>query len=153
MDHLGRRCFRRLLRGVCLVVGVAVAAIVVPGGALAQQNSASDGADIQYVLTLVAKQQREIAELRQEVQELKRAVQEFRKAIAKPGLPAAAPNVRLWRTLRSGMSYDQVRTILGEPLRIEDGGSPMETWYYQEGNKDSAWVRFVWSAVSSRQEL
>jgi outer membrane protein assembly factor BamE (lipoprotein component of BamABCDE complex) len=33
-----------------------------------------------------------------------------------------------WRSLKNGMSYDEVRSILGEPSKV-DGGS-IAYWYY-----------------------
>lgn len=33
-----------------------------------------------------------------------------------------------WRSLKSGMSYDEVRSILGEPTRIAGGN--LAFWYY-----------------------
>jgi outer membrane protein assembly factor BamE (lipoprotein component of BamABCDE complex) len=37
-----------------------------------------------------------------------------------------------WRKLSRGMTPDQVRAILGEPMRVEDKGE-VTCWYYQRG--------------------
>ena len=37
-----------------------------------------------------------------------------------------------WRKLQKGMSYDQVRKLLGEPDRISGGG--LTVWYYNGGS-------------------
>lgn len=42
-------------------------------------------------------------------------------------------SVRNWRKLTTGMSYDEVRKILGEPHRI-DGGMVAE-WRYKNGGR------------------
>jgi len=34
-----------------------------------------------------------------------------------------------WRSLKNGMSYDEVRAILGEPFRIK--GGDIAFWYYE----------------------
>jgi uncharacterized membrane protein YhiD involved in acid resistance len=36
-----------------------------------------------------------------------------------------------WRTLKKGMSYDNVRQILGEPARIQ--GGDVTFWFYPKG--------------------
>lgn len=51
-----------------------------------------------------------------------------------------------WRRLRAGMSYDDVREILGEPTRINGGG--VAFWSYPRGGQ----VSFVSGRVSSWQE-
>jgi hypothetical protein len=44
------------------------------------------------------------------------------------GVSSVAPSLRSWRQLQRGMSYEQVRTLLGEPMKI-DGGYATH-WYY-----------------------
>jgi hypothetical protein len=51
-----------------------------------------------------------------------------------------------WRRLREGMTYEQVRTILGEPVRIRGGG--VAFWTYPRGGE----VGFVSGRLSSWKE-
>jgi outer membrane protein assembly factor BamE (lipoprotein component of BamABCDE complex) len=37
-----------------------------------------------------------------------------------------------WRKLAKGMTPDEVRAILGQPLRVEEQGEAI-CWYYQQG--------------------
>lgn len=48
-------------------------------------------------------------------------------------------DIKNWRQLQQGMSYDAVRSLLGEPDNI-DGGS-MTHWYW--GNRDATVVFFL----------
>ena len=76
-----------------------------------------------------------ITQLEKEVQELKLRLsklegpqtitnQQQRTIVSGDGWKSLAN----WRSLKNGMSYDEVRSILGEPTRI-DGGS-LAYWYY-----------------------
>lgn len=53
-------------------------------------------------------------------------------------------NKAAWRSLKSGMSYEEVRTVLGEPDRIN--GGTLAFWYYPnrgtvafQGDKLTSW--------------
>jgi outer membrane protein assembly factor BamE (lipoprotein component of BamABCDE complex) len=60
-------------------------------------------------------------------------------AVKQPGIqkgaaPAGiAPPVSVWRTLKKGMTQEEVRKLLGEPKRIEFGlpGTETTDWYYE----------------------
>jgi hypothetical protein len=51
-----------------------------------------------------------------------------------------------WRSLKNGMSYDEVRSIIGEPTRI-DGGT-LARWHYSNG----AFVGFFRDKVQQWEE-
>lgn len=77
-------------------------------------------------------------ELRMRIQDLETRVEALERIILESGMgipnlfePSGQPNNQLasWRRLQNGMSVDQVRNILGEPLRIQRSGSLL-TWYY-----------------------
>lgn len=55
-------------------------------------------------------------------------------------------SVSNWRKLKSGMGYDEVRKILGEPHRIE--GGIVARWSYQNGSK----ATFVSDELQSWEE-
>ena len=57
-----------------------------------------------------------------------------------------------WRKLESGMSKDEVREILGEPLRVKAIAFSCEVWCYQQLQHDQfdeecGWVEFLWERV------
>jgi hypothetical protein len=54
-----------------------------------------------------------------------------------------------WRQLKTGMSTDDVRKLLGEPWYIK-GGS-IEFWYYQKGTMESS-LTFVQGHLNEWQE-
>ena len=79
-----------------------------------------------------------ITQLEKEVQELKLRLskleapqtttnQQQRNIVSGEGWKSLAN----WRSLKTGMSYDEVRSILGEPSRIEGGTSAY--WHYSNG--------------------
>jgi len=53
------------------------------------------------------------------------------RIIEKP-VAAVPPGLSSWRRLNKGLSREQVRSILGEPLRIS--GGYFEYWYYGESS-------------------
>jgi outer membrane protein assembly factor BamE (lipoprotein component of BamABCDE complex) len=76
-----------------------------------------------------------ITQLEKEVQELKRRLTNLERPQSSSSLnqkPTSSTegwkNLAAWRSLKNGMSYDDVRAILGEPQRI-DGGR-LTYWFY-----------------------
>ena len=55
-------------------------------------------------------------------------------------------NLANWRTLKRGLSYQEIRSLLGEPIRV-DGGS-FTRWLYQ----NRGYVEFYEDKVYSWQE-
>lgn len=69
------------------------------------------------------------------------------------GKPAATPRASTssggdpsklanWRALRKGMTGDEVRALLGEPVRIEGGG--FMNWHWDRGAKVTFWQEKVY---------
>lgn len=94
-----------------------------------------------------------ITQLEKEVQELKLRLsklegpqtitnQQQRTIVSGEGWKSLAN----WRSLKNGMSYDEVRSILGEPTRI-DGGN-LAYWHYSNG----AFVSFFRDKVNRWEE-
>jgi len=76
-----------------------------------------------------------ITQLEKEVQELKARLRVLETPAPKPivnNKPTTSTegwkSLANWRSLKSGMSYDEVRAILGEPTRIAGGN--LAFWYY-----------------------
>jgi len=94
-----------------------------------------------------------ITQLEKEVQELKLRLsklespqtitnQQQRPIVSGEGWKSLAN----WRSLKNGMSYDEVRSILGEPARIE--GGTLAYWRYSNG----AFVGFFRDKVQQWEE-
>ena len=88
----------------------------------------------------------EVNELRARVKQLENlqsiANNQQKQIVANGGMTSLAT----WRKLIRGMSYSDVRGILGEPLRIEGGG--VSYWYYANQGR----VIFVRDKLSSWDE-
>ena len=76
-----------------------------------------------------------ITQLEKEVKELKSRLTVLETPAPKPivnNKPTTSTDgwksLANWRSLKSGMSYDEVRAILGEPTRIAGGN--LAFWYY-----------------------
>lgn len=52
-----------------------------------------------------------------------------------------------WIHLRVGMDYEDVRDLLGEPLKIRSGAS--EFWYYTDKKFDGPHLKFLFKKVNS----
>lgn len=94
-----------------------------------------------------------ITQLEIEVQELKNRLSKLESpqvassAVQKPfASPDGWKNVANWRALKTGMSPDQVRQILGEPKKV-DGGA-LADWFYANGGA----VRFYKDQLSNWRE-
>ena len=53
----------------------------------------------------------------------------YRDRIVEKTVPSAPPGLRGWRQVTKGMTRQQIRSILGEPLRIRSSGG-LEEWYF-----------------------
>jgi len=92
-------------------------------------------------------------QLEQELQLIKERLSEIETTLGNTGEDQVTVNssngwksVKNWRKLTTGMSYDEVRNILGEPHRIDGGG--IAWWYYENGAK----ATFVRNRLSSWEE-
>ena len=94
-----------------------------------------------------------ISQLENQVNELKLRIQKLesfppntsnqqKSVVANEG----AKSIANWRQLNRGMSYNEVRGLLGEPLRIEGGG--VAYWLYSNNGR----VTFVRDTLSSWNE-
>ena len=75
----------------------------------------------------------EVNELRLRVQRLENsqpnANNQQKQVVANEG----AKSIANWRKLNRGMAYNEVRGLLGEPLRIE--GGDFATWWYEKNGR------------------
>lgn len=91
-----------------------------------------------------------IVQLEKEIQELKVRVSKLESLLNEPskaqGIDDASgegwKSLANWRKLSTDMSASEVRTILGEPERLDGGG--VARWYYQNGGR----VTFISGRVS-----
>ena len=94
----------------------------------------------------VSQLENEVNELRLRVQKLENlqpnANNQQRQVVANEGMNSLV----IWRKLSRGMSYNEVRGLLGEPLRIEGGG--VATWMYAKNGS----VVFISDKLSSWNE-
>ena len=94
----------------------------------------------------VSQLENEVNELRLRVQTLENlqpnASNQHKQVVANEG----AKSIANWRKLKTGMSYNEVRGLLGEPLRIE--GGDIANWRY--ANKGS--VTFFRDTLSNWNE-
>ena len=88
----------------------------------------------------------EVNELRLRVQRLENSQpntnNQQKQVVANEG----AKSIANWRKLNRGMAYNEVRGLLGEPLRIEGGG--VATWWYEKNGR----VVFIRDKLSSWDE-
>ncbi len=78
-----------------------------------------------------------IAQLEKEVQELKNRLTTLESPVNKPSVNKKSTtstdgwkSLANWRSLKKGMSYEDARTILGEPGRIQGGSFTF--WIYPD---------------------
>jgi len=122
----------------------------------AQEPTKPTQHDLDYLLTVIDHQRQSLETLEKRVEELNarlKAVEEkLERENQSVGQRAVPPGLDVWRhEIKKGMSYDQVRQLLGEPVRIENQGSFDETWFYSR-SRDSGYVWFNESKVFSWQE-
>ena len=76
-----------------------------------------------------------ITQLEKEVQELKTRLTTLESPVNKAIVQKSTvtndgwKNLANWRSLKKGSSYDEVRTILGEPVKVSASG-PFTEWNY-----------------------
>jgi hypothetical protein len=77
----------------------------------------------------VSQLRQRVADLEQKVKELEALLKECNEALkSKPETDYGWQNKKNWRTLEVGMSEAQVRSILGEPVKVIKGVKTL--WYY-----------------------
>lgn len=69
------------------------------------------------------------------------AVQRAIQEVVGPVNPGDSGDKTNWDLLKVGLSYNEVRELLGEPVSIKKGG--MEFWYYSDKKLDGPFVKFL----------
>ena len=81
-----------------------------------------------------------ITQLEKEVQELKTRLTSLESPVNKAIVQKSTvtndgwKNLANWRSLKKGSSYDEVRTILGEPVNVSASG-PITEWNYSNRSR------------------
>ena len=90
---------------------------------------------LSFTLNSFASDGERITQLEKEVRELKQRLTKLEapqnaSVNQQKSIPSSEgwKSLASWRSLKNGMSYDEVRSILGEPTRIE--GGTLARWYY-----------------------
>ncbi len=66
-----------------------------------------------------------------------------------PQNPGDSQDQSNWRLLSVGYDYQEVRELLGEPVRIKKGG--MEFWYYSDQGLKGPYIKFLFRKVNDWQ--
>ena len=119
---------------------------------VAQEAATPSQYDIDYLLTVIDKQQRGIESLQAQIDQLNKKMEQLQTKLGKQtqlspqrSLPAG---VSVWRQqIKRGMTHAQVRRVLGEPKKISTM-SNMDFWRYDNGGE----VDFYDGKVYSFQE-
>jgi len=87
-----------------------------------------------FVLLISSQQaQAESASLEQRIADLEIQVQKLQQLVDEKFADDRWRDGILWSRLRPGMSYDDVRKLLGKPARVEE--AIFTTWYYHNSSK------------------
>ncbi len=66
---------------------------------------------------------------------------------SEPTNPGDSLDQSNWNRLKVGYNYDEVRELVGEPMKIKKGS--MEFWYYSGRKLDGPFVKFIFKKVHS----
>lgn len=97
-----------------------------------------------------------LSELEQRIDELekkpattinKTTVIRTKSSLPVPTNPGEWQDTTNWIHLKVGYNYEEVRELLGEPLKIRGGSS--EYWYYTDKKLDGPHVKFLFKKVNS----
>lgn len=123
-----------------VALAAAVAGLLLHASASAGQQAVSSE-QLDYLLAKLSEQQAQLSVLQKTVGELNERVarleREARELRQLPSQSQASPqraipaSLDAWRRLEEGMTREQVRSLLGEPLRIVK--PHFEYWYYGSG--------------------
>ena len=80
------------------------------------------------------------ASLQQQIDELKNRVQKLEKLLDEKFADDRWKDSILWSRIRPGMSFEEVRKLLGKPTRVEE--AIFTTWYYHKTSKLHSHVWF-----------
>jgi len=126
-------------------LGVKISGFLLLGLACSGMSNASSDVDIE----------RKLSDLTSRVVELERRLNalespemiqmiEQNTASTNPGDSLDQSN---WNRLKVGYNYDEVRELVGEPVKIKKGS--MEFWYYSGRKLDGPYVKFIFKKVHS----
>jgi hypothetical protein len=119
-----------------------LACVVIATGA----NAADDESLRQQVESL----SKRVTQLEQRLDALESPeVKQVIEQVVPPSNPGDSSDVSNWSRLKVGYTYDDVRKLLGEPVRIKKGG--MEFWYYSDKGLDGPFVKFLFRQVNAWQ--
>ena len=106
---------------------------------------ASGEGDLQQQIDVL---QQRVTELEQRLKVLDTLkIQQAIRAATGPESPGQSDVASNWEFIKVGYSYDKVRELLGEPLKIKKGA--MEFWYYSDRELDGPFVKFLFNKVNS----
>ena len=100
---------------------------VVLSGAIVPSAVSAQAPTVERLLLRIDSLERRIADLERRIAALEPKAAASADAPVE-NLPGSSRDIATWRRLREGMSYDQVRRLLGEPVRIT--GGTFAVWYY-----------------------
>jgi len=82
----------------------------------------------------------DVASLKQQVSELEQRVQKLEKLLDEKLSDERWREPILWSRIQPGMTYEDIRKLLGKPARVEE--AIFTTWYYHETSKLHSHVWF-----------
>lgn len=82
--------------------------------------------------------EKRVTELEKRVSELESVNKIGSLKSPETSIPGNWKDIKNWRQLRPGMSYDEVRSLLGEPNNV-DGGT-VAHWYWGNGDAKAVFV-------------
>ncbi len=112
---------------------------------MAPLSHAADDAAVQQQINAL---QQRVTELGKRLDALATPqVQQAMRAASEPESPGHSEIVYNWGFLKVGHSYEEVRALLGEPVKTTPGA--MEFWFYSERDLDGPFVKFLFNKVNS----
>ena len=126
-------------------MGLKISGLILLGLASSGVSNASSDVDIERKLSDLTSRVIEL-ERRLSALESPEMIQmiEQNTAATNPGDSQDQSN---WNRLKVGYNYDEVRELVGEPVKIKKGS--MEFWYYSERKLDGPHVKFIFKKVHS----
>jgi len=126
-------------------MGLKISGLILLGLASSGVSNASSDVDIERKLSDLTSRVIEL-ERRLSALESPEMIQmiEQNTAATNPGDSQDQSN---WNRLKVGYNYDEVRELVGEPVKIKKGS--MEFWYYSERKLDGPYVKFIFKKVHS----
>jgi len=106
---------------------------------------AADDAALQQQIELL---QQRVTELERRLNALETPqIQQAIRAASGPENPGHSDVASNWEFLKVGYSYEKVRALLGEPVKVKSGA--MEFWFYSDRELEGPFVKFLFNKVNS----